>query len=56
MISLIQKNGWHDKWHYNNKDEMYKNSLIKDFLKKPEKYTVEYRMSKDKEVGQIKLL
>lgn len=61
MTSLIQRNGWHRKWHYQNKDELYKHSLIKDFLKRPDAYTFKYAMAKierleAKKKSQLKLL
>ena len=60
MTSLIERNGWHNKWHYQNKDEIYKHSLIKDFRKRPEAYTFEYAMAKierlDAKHKQTKLL
>jgi len=51
-------NGWNKYHYYWCKDRSYqiKWRLINDFLEHPDKYTLEYRMSKDKEVGQIKLL
>ena len=61
MTSLIQRNGWHRKWHYQNKDELYKHTLIKDFLKRPDAYTFKYAMEKierleAKQKSQMKLL
>ena len=46
MTSLIERNGWHRKWHSQNKEELYKHSLIKDFLKRPHAYTIEYENEK----------
>lgn len=56
MTSLIQRNGWHRKWYYQNKQELFKHTLIKDFLKSPEKYTIEYRLRKENIEPQLKLL
>jgi len=62
MTSLIQRNGWHNKWHYQNKEELYKHSLIKDFRKRPHAYTYEYAMEKiakaeaKQQKAQMKLL
>lgn len=60
MTSLIERNGWHRKWHYQNKDELYKHALIKDFLKRPHAYTIQYALEKiekaETKQKQMKLL